>query len=558
MPVVRGEFTDADGAGPEQQRRFLVCGDNPLALRLVDELATRYGVEVVSIVPSAHAGYGPRIATLPGVEVVEAPRLDAEAFVRADLAGAAALALVEQDDGGNLDAALLARELNPHLRIVLRMFNAGLGEGVRRLLGDCEVLSESGIAAPAFVAAALGDEVPALLRLPGQTLVVGRRDAVPADRVIGGVAVEAERDEVELLPADADRADLVIGTGDEPAPRPVRRRRHPVRVIARLVGRRLRLLLAVLAGLILAGIVVLKTVDRIGWWQAAYQTVLTAFGGASPNARAPVGQQVVELVLTVVAIALIPVVTAAVVDAVVKARLAAGGLTEPIQDHVVVVGLGNVGARVLRALHDLGLPVVAVDRDPQARGVPVARELDLPLVVGDATQEQTLRAASVQTCRALLVTSTDDVNNLETALLGQAIVADLRIVLRLFDGDFAERVQRNFRIAASRSVSYLAAPTFAAAMLDRQVVDVIPVRRRVVLLVELPVGAGSPIEGRPVAELNRTHETRVLGIRTGRGAQTIWAPPIRRQLVRTDRLVVLATRSGLSWLLALSGASIDR
>src|SRR5205814_9781602 len=143
-------FTGTEGvdSAEVEQRRFVVCGDNPLALRLVDELATRYGGEIIAVVPSAHSGYGPRLASLPGVEVQEANGLDADLFLRVDLADAAALALVDQDDAGNLDAALLARELNPRLRIVLRMFNASLGAGVRRLLGDCEVLSESGIAAP--------------------------------------------------------------------------------------------------------------------------------------------------------------------------------------------------------------------------------------------------------------------------------------------------------------------------------------------------------------------------------------------------------------------------
>ena len=108
-------FTGSEGvdSAEAEQRRFVVCGDNPLALRLVDELATRYGGEILAIVPSAKSGYGPRIASLPGVEVLEAGRLDAQAFLRAELASVAALALVDQDDGGNLDAALLARELNP-------------------------------------------------------------------------------------------------------------------------------------------------------------------------------------------------------------------------------------------------------------------------------------------------------------------------------------------------------------------------------------------------------------------------------------------------------------
>src|SRR5947209_5567950 len=203
-------FTGSEGvdSAEAEQRRFVVCGDNPLALRLVDELATRYGGEILAIVPSAKSGYGPRIASLPGVEVLEAGRLDAQAFLRADLASVAALALVDQDDGGNLDAALLARELNPHLRIVVRLFNANLGAGVHRLLGDCEVLSESAIAAPAFVAAALGDGTPAFLRLPGPPLFVGRRAAVPPQNVLCGIAVDEGRESVELLPADHDRADV--------------------------------------------------------------------------------------------------------------------------------------------------------------------------------------------------------------------------------------------------------------------------------------------------------------------------------------------------------------
>src|SRR3712207_8666240 len=56
---------------------------------------------------------------------------------------------------------------------------------------------------------------------------------------------------------------------------------------------------------------------------------------------------------------------------------------------------------------------------------------------------------------------------------------------RLFDGDFADRVERAFRIDVSRSVSYLAAPAFAAAMLQRDVIGAIPVNRRVLLIADL-------------------------------------------------------------------------
>src|SRR4029453_2699905 len=120
----------------------------------------------------------------------------------------------------------------------------------------------------------------------------------------------------------------------------------------------------------------------------------------------------------------------------------------------------------------------------------------------------------------LIVVSTDDVTNLETALLGQAAWADLRVVLRLFDGEFADRVRRAFNINISRSVSYLAAPAFAAAMIGRQVLATIPVRRRVMLLAELPVAQGSLLEHKTVATVNRPHEARLLAVRTSE--QVLW------------------------------------
>jgi Trk K+ transport system NAD-binding subunit len=368
--------------------------------------------------------------------------------------------------------------------------------------------------------------------------------------VLCGIAVTEGGEEAELLPTDQDRADLVIACSEVPAPPPVRRSRRRLRVFALLIGRRLRLILSVLVALLAVGTGILMWAKHIGWWRATYLTVLSTFGAADPEPDAAVAVQVVGLALTVVSIALIPVLTAAIVDAVVNARLrlAGGGLVEPVEGHVVVVGLGNVASRIVQTFHDLGLFVVAVGEDERARGVALARALGVPVVLGNPTQEQVLRSASVPTCRAVVVASSNDVNNLETALLARSVNPDARIVLRLFDGDFAERVQRNFHLASSRSVSYLAAPAFAAAMLGSQVIDVIPVGRRVILVAEVSVGAGSALDGRPAAGLDRPHETRLLGIRTGRGEQTLWSPPGARKLLRTDRLIVLATRAGLGWL----------
>jgi Trk K+ transport system NAD-binding subunit len=536
------------------------------------------------ILATRRRNHGPQIARLP-VDIVEADRLEADTFRRAGLRTAVALALVRQDDVGNIHAALQAQEINPDLRLVIRMFNMGLGHGIRRLFGDCRVLSDASMAAPAFVAAALGEVAPVYVRLPGRTLYLAPRAEVAAGNVVCGLAETSQNGEPDLLPRDQSRADLVlaVATGAPVAGQPdrisdpslvvvrgqltsQRRRRRlanlrrwarrPLAPLRSLISRKLRIAALVLFILLVLATGALAYVRGLTWWDAAYETLLDALGGANPDPSQPAVEKLTETVLSIVSIALIPVITAAVVEAAVNTRLALalGRLKQPISDHVVVVGLGNVGTRVIRQLHELGVPVVAIDRTETARGVQVARELNIPLVIGDASRLETLRAASVDTCRSLVVLSTDDVTNLEAALHARELKEGLRVVLRLFDGDFADRVQKAFGVTASRSVSYLAAPAFAAAMMEREVIGTIPISRHVLLIAEVPVCAGSAIEGSALSAADDTGEVRVIALTPGRAARTVWHPPADHPLRAEDELLVVTTRAGLGRLLTRTSA----
>ncbi|MFG2037806.1 potassium channel family protein [Dactylosporangium sp. NPDC048998] len=564
-------------------KRVVVCGDDPLALRLIGELIQQYGVQVTAILPSAKRRHGPEIARLlaeRGGRVVEAERPDTEAFERADLADADALALVKQDDIGNLDAALQAQEVNRKIRLVIRMFNLRLGHSVRRNFADVRVLSDAQMAAPAFVSEALGEVAPVHVRVAQRTLFVARRAEVRPDDVVCGLARTDGTDVAELLPEEQADLVLAVATGERAATvlarderlQPRRRARadrvrrwwrrqlhSPLRTLRGLVSRRLWVTAAVLVAVLVAGTAVIAHYKHVSWWNAGYVTLLSELTGASPDLEEHWPEKLVTTLLGLVNVALIPVITAAVVEAVVNARLAIalGRLREPVSDHVVVVGLGNVGTRVMHSLVDLGVPVVVIDRNENARGAQAARERGVPFIVGDASRVETLRAASVDTCRALIVVSTDDQANLEAALEGRALKPDLRVILRLFDGRFADRVQRAFGITASRSVSYLAAPAFAAALLEREVIGTIPVDRQVLLLAEVPVCAGSQLDGRTVDAAQEVGGVRVLAVATDEERQTVWAPPAAYVLRADDLLTVVTTRLGLGDLLARTGGTVD-
>jgi Trk K+ transport system NAD-binding subunit len=426
------------------------------------------------------------------------------------------------------------------------------------------------MAAPAFVAAALGEVAPTHFRHAGRTLYVARRADVPEKAVVCALTAADGTGQVQVLPIDPEPAaarptDLVLAeatgrqTGQNVAAQRIvrsRRRTRPFRVMGRAIrvalSRKLGIAVLVTLGVTVLSGAVLAGADHVdGFWRSIYVTLLTAVGSSDVQLERPLLAQAAQLTLTLAGVALLPLATAAVVEGVVNARLALsnGTVRRPHDNHIVLVGLGTVGTRVLRQLTDLGLEVIAVDRRSDARGAEAAAKLGVPLIVGDAGREETLRAASVDTCKALVVLSTDDVTNLKAALNARAIRPDVRVVLRLFDTDFAGRVQTAFNINISRSVSRLVAPAFAATMLDRDVIVTIPVDRHALLVASVRVLAGSPLEGVPLRTANRPLSVRTIGLSAPDSEWVDWTPDSGHRLVAGDRILVVARRAGLRSLL---------
>lgn len=346
----------------DERPHYVVCGSDPLAYWVVRSLLATDSadgrVRVTLVVPGRRRSEGPDGRDVPGVRVVTAERLDEAAFRRAGLAGAAGLALLHQDDVGNMHAALCAQEVESRLRLVVRMFNTNLADGLRQLFPDSAVLSDASIAAPAFVAAALGEVAPTHFRHAGRTLYVARRDDVRQQDVVCGLAVTTDPDLVRVLPADEAAADVVLAeatgrpAGTEVAARRLvraRRRRQPVAVLLRAVRhfatRKIGIAVLVLLGVIAAlGWLNARAAD-VSWSEAVYLTLVTTLTGQDPDVNKPVAAQVMQVVLNLAGLALIPLITAAVVDGIVNARLAlhAGRVQPDRSGHVVMVGLGNIG-----------------------------------------------------------------------------------------------------------------------------------------------------------------------------------------------------------------------
>jgi uncharacterized protein with PhoU and TrkA domain len=123
-------------------------------------------------------------------------------------------------------------------------------------------------------------------------------------------------------------------------------------------------------------------------------------------------------------------------------------------------------------------------------------------------------------------------------------------VLRLFDDDLAQRVQHTVGNIVSRSVSYMAAPAFAVAMLEHAVLRTIAVGRHVLLISDVRVEPGANLVGSRLVDLETDGQARILALQARGASRVDWAPSRHHELVPGDRVIVVATRAGLSRFLA--------
>jgi len=121
------------------------------------------------------------------------------------------------------------------------------------------------------------------------------------------------------------------------------------------------------------------------------------------------------------------------------------------KEHVIVCGLGKTGMQIVRHLHAQGTKVVVVDRADDTADAATCERDGVPVIKGDATNINVLRAAGIERARTVIVCTGDDAINMDVALLvrdttpkpddgepRQTVLAEMRdqwLYARLIDHD---------------------------------------------------------------------------------------------------------------------------
>src|SRR5205823_6818205 len=91
--------------------------------------------------------------------------------------------------------------------------------------------------------------------------------------------------------------------------------------------------------------------------------------------------------------------------------------------------------------------------------------------------------------------------NLEIALDARRVQPGIRVVMRMFDQNMADKIRDGFNIHIAMSQSAMAAPAFASAAIDRSIISSIAVGDQLVVMQRWRVQEGGPLFGRSVGEV---------------------------------------------------------
>jgi Trk K+ transport system NAD-binding subunit len=569
VPPDPGECRDWSG-------HVIVCGLNDVALRTVEQLHLAGArVAVLSDEPDERLirivlGWG--IPHLPRGGHLSEPLFDA------GIAGASAVVCAENTDLRTLETVLQIRDLRPDVHVVADLDNPSVAHALEGVLSSVGVLDVAALFAPAVVETCVGRRAREIEL--GDTSFVAAEVLAPRDGTLRelygslapiGVVTEADdkviacpgrdqrvsaRDRVTLLGtrAELDAAGLVyheVSTSGTAAlaarARSFLKRQRSA--IAGIVDRPLRV--ALVLGLVLLAISTivlhfgyheplgrshLSVLDSVYF---TVETVATVGFGDYSFASQPTGMVVFGVLLIVAGVTLTTTMFALLTNALVSRRLAQSlghGRIPGMRGHVVLVGLGSVGMKVLEGLLAAGAEVVVVERMENNPYLTEARALQAPIVLGDATLARTLDSVNLSQAAAVAILTSDDLTNIETGLairdhLGERWV-DVPVVLRVFDRQLGHRLESSFGFRHVWSTSAIAAPWFVGGALGLDVLFTFYVGNHPFLLARLRVSAGGGLDGLAMRELPGT--VRVVAIRRAAGSAELEHPPRRDTRLAPD------------------------
>ncbi|NJN03940.1 MAG: potassium transporter [Leptolyngbyaceae cyanobacterium SL_1_1] len=590
---------------------FLVCGLGSLGQHCVANLKT-FGVKVSAIDRTMAEHW--EIANLPDLleNLLVGDCRYADALHRAGVSHCRAALIVTDSERVNIEAALTARVLNPHIRLVVRSDQQNLNQVLAHQLDNFVAFEPTQLSASAFALAAFGDHLKGFFQLDGYRFKVVKQQITSEHRWCdrrrlyqienrnrrvlrhfaantlglsptqisqttnpfspsaqfytwlpntlvraGDTVVTIEAEPERTLPGNQSKAKRQLHKVLWQKLRSLRSWRDLRQSLVQLWQtnyqnqvRRVVLLCAItIVVLCFAGTLLLWfNYPALSVLDAFYATVVLLLGGYGdlfsefvPAVVLPWWLRLFSLGLTLAGTAFIGVLYALLTEKLLTLKFQFLTRRPPVpqKGHVIVLGLGRVGRRVMGLLQELNQPVVGVA--PQELEPHVLPQL--PIIMSD--KAEMLIKANLETAKSLIAVGDDEVQNLEMGLMAYRTNSSCRLIIRTYDQRFTDKVAQLFPYTQVLCTSALSAEAFAGAAFGENVISLFPLYGQTMLVTQYRVEPEDTLHGQLLAEVAYGYGVVPILYQPAAQGNPRMMPSEDIRLRIGDRLIVLATIRGL-------------
>ncbi len=213
-------------------------------------------------------------------------------------------------------------------------------------------------------------------------------------------------------------------------------------------GRKLALIAGLLTTVLLMGTVGYRFIESWTWFDSFFMSLisLTTVGYGEIHPLSTDGRLFTS-VLLMVGVTVVFAAIGIMSDIVLQLELGNyfekrknTRMLDKVSDHYIVCGSGRVGRGVIRELTRSGAKVVLIDNNEE-RGH-WAEEQGIPVLVADASHDDTLLQAGIKRAKGLVAAIGSDAANVYVVLSARVLNPDLRIAARASDEQAEEKLRR--------------------------------------------------------------------------------------------------------------------
>jgi voltage-gated potassium channel len=316
-----------------------------------------------------------------------------------------------------------------------------------------------------------------------------------------------------------------------------------------ILTNKLRLALAILFTVLIAGTLGFYFIERWSFLDSFYATVTTittvGYGDFTPKSAAGKLATITIIIFGVgTMLYSFSLITEIIIEGRLRRILGRGQLQKTIDkmnDHYIICGCGRIGFLICRELAGEKMPFVVVDNNPEI--IQKIQDESFVYCKGDATQDKTLIDAGIKRAKGIVCVLPTDAENLYVILTAKELNQEIYILSR---SEEEESEHRLIRAGADRVMSpyTLGGSRMAMAILRPAMLDFIEITTRrqslELRMEEISVCDGSMLIGQSLeqSEMRQRYGLIIVAVKKDSG-KMIFNPLASYIIANGDRLIAL-------------------